>query len=203
MTWDALLVHPSPETPAAPRGLAQGLRTPHTVQSSVVVFGDGDLDVLGYRGPMDGITRIARLVGWAGLTAAGALHAIWASGSPWPAKSPEQLGEAVVGGSDAMPDSRATRVVSGAAFAGGFLAAGGLGEGRLAVGVRRLMGAGLLARAVFGGEAALSVLGLPPGGETFRELDRRYYRSLFGLLGVALIVGAKKKDHGQPAAPML
>lgn len=137
-------------------------------------------------------TRITRFVGWAGLTGAGVLHAIWASGSPWPAKNRKQLGEAVVGSSKALPSDTATWAVAGAAFAGGAVAAGGLGEGRAAVGLRRLMGLGLLARAAAGGDAALAVLGLPPAGKRFRELDRRYYRPLFGVLGLAVLLGARK-----------
>lgn len=138
------------------------------------------------------MTRGARLVGWAGLSAAGVLHAIWASGSAWPATNSKQLAEAVVGNSGTMPDKRATSAVAGAALFGGAVAAGVLGEGRVATGLRRLMGGALLARAVLGGSAALAVLGLPPAGERFRTLDRRYYRPLFCVLGTALVVGAKK-----------
>lgn len=141
---------------------------------------------------MAGMKRAARLLGWAGLTTAGALHAIWAAGSPWPAKNPKQLAEMVVGNADALPDARATWVVSGAAFTGGAIAAGGLGEGKAVVGLRRAMGGGLLVRALLGGDAALLALGLPAAGQRFKELDRRYYRLLFGVLGLALILGAKK-----------
>ena len=141
---------------------------------------------------MAGVKRLARLTGWAGLTAAGALHAIWATGSSWPAKSSKRLGEAVVGNAHAMPDARATWSVAGAALFGAAVAAGGLGEGRAAVGLRRLMGAGLLARAIVGGDVALSTLRLPAPGERFRELDRRCYRPLFGVLGASLILGARK-----------
>lgn len=134
-----------------------------------------------------------RFVGWAGLTGAGALHAIWATGSSWPAKNSKRLSEAVVGSSKALPSPTASSAVAGAAFAGGAIAAGGLGEGPAAVGLRRLIGIGLLARAAAGGDAALAVLGLPPAGKRFRELDRRYYRPLFGVLGLAILLGAKKK----------
>lgn len=135
---------------------------------------------------------IARIVGWAGLTAAGALHAVWASGSPWPAKDSKQLGEAVVGSSKARPDTRATWVVAGTAFCGAGVAAGGLGEGRVAVGLRRLMGLGLCARAIAGGDVAVKALRLPPAGKRFRKFDWRYYRPLFGLIGVAIFSSAKK-----------
>ncbi len=141
---------------------------------------------------VSGIKQLARLIVWAGLTAASALHAIWASGSAWPAKNSKQLAEAVVGNANVVPDKRATWVVSGAALVGGAVAAGGLGEGRTAIGIRRLIGGGLLARAVFGGNAALSILGLPPAGQRFQDLDRRWYRPLFGVLGLAALIGAKK-----------
>ncbi|MGO2811553.1 MAG: DUF3995 domain-containing protein [Brevibacterium aurantiacum] len=135
---------------------------------------------------------IARIVGWAGLTAAGALHAIWASGSPWPARSSKQLSEAVVGSSTARPNAQATWVVAGTAFCGAAVAAGGLGEGRVAVRLRRLMGFGLCARAIAGGDVAVKALQLPPAGKRFRKLDWRYYRPLFGLIGLAIFSSAKK-----------
>ncbi|QBE49551.1 DUF3995 domain-containing protein [Leucobacter triazinivorans] len=142
---------------------------------------------------MSGGTRIARLIGWAGFTAAGALHAVWASGSTWPAKNAKRLRAAVAGSAKAAPSPEATWAVSGAAFTAGAVVAGGLGEGRAAVGLRRLIGLGLLARAAAGGEAALALLGLPAAGKRFRELDRRFYRPLFGVLGLAVLIGAKKK----------
>lgn len=141
---------------------------------------------------MSAMKRAARLTAWAGLTGAGVLHAVWASGSSWPAKNAKRLGEAVVGSARAMPDERTTWIVAGAAFSGAAIAAGGLGEGRAAVALRRTMGVGLLARALLGGDAALAALGLPPAGKKFQELDRRYYRRFFGVLGAALILGAKK-----------
>mgnify|MGYP001071802888 CR=1 FL=1 len=136
--------------------------------------------------------RILRLVGWAGLTGAGALHAIWASGSPWPAKNARRLSEAVIGSPKALPGPEATWAVAGAAFAGGAIAAGGLGEGRGIVWLRRLMGLALLARAAFGGDAALKALGRPAAGRRFRELDRRWYRPVFGILGLAILFSAKR-----------
>lgn len=126
------------------------------------------------------------------MSAAGALHAIWASGSPWPASSAEHLADAVVGNSTRMPDGRATWVVAGGAFCAGAVVAGGFGEGRAVVACRRLMGLGLLARAIAGGEAALRVVRLPPPGERFRELDQRYCRPLSALLGLAILMSAKK-----------
>ncbi|KAM9867025.1 hypothetical protein ACIFOC_00346 [Leucobacter aridicollis] len=140
---------------------------------------------------MSFITRTARLVAWTGLTAAGAIHAVWASGSSWPERNHKRLGEAVVGNGKQQPDAQATMVVSGLAFAGGAVAAGGLGEGKFIVGVRRVAGLALIARAAFGGAAALQVLGLDEPGKRFEELDRRYYRPAFGILGAAMLLGAK------------
>lgn len=139
------------------------------------------------------MTRSARLVAWTGLTAAGALHAVWASGSPWPERNHKRLGDAVIGNSKQLPDSQTTAVISGLAFATGAVAAGGLGEGKFIVGVRRIAGLTFIARAAFGGDAALAVLGLPEPGKQFEELDRRYYRPLFGVLGAAMLIGAKDK----------
>ncbi|MBP6684949.1 MAG: DUF3995 domain-containing protein [Leucobacter sp.] len=143
------------------------------------------------------MTRTARLVAWTGLTAAGALHAVWASGSSWPERNQKRLGEAVIGSSKQLPDSQSTMIVSGLAFAGGAVAAGGLGEGKFIVGVRRVAGIALIARAAFGGDAALQVMGRPEPGKRFEELDRRYYRPLFGVLGAAMLIGAKDKSKRQ------
>ncbi|GAA1323906.1 DUF3995 domain-containing protein [Leucobacter albus] len=139
------------------------------------------------------VTRTARLVAWTGLTAAGAVHAVWAAGSSWPEKNHKRLGEAVVGNAKQQPSAQATAVVSGLAFAGGAVAAGGLGEGKFVVGVRRVAGVALIARAAFGGAAALRALGLAEPNKRFEELDQKYYRPAFAVLGTALLLGAKDK----------
>lgn len=138
---------------------------------------------------------LSRAVAATGLAAAGALHAVWALGSPWPAGSARELNELVVGNGDVAPGKAATWVVSGSALAGAAVAAGALGERPLAVWGRRIAGIALLARAALGGNAALRALGLPPGGDRFTRLDRRYYRALFALLGTALVLGAR---HSTP-----
>ncbi|MBL3687386.1 DUF3995 domain-containing protein [Leucobacter zeae] len=145
---------------------------------------------------MSALTGIARFVGWAGLTSVGALHLVWASGSPWPERSRKRLAEAVVGSSKGMPDPGATALVGGAALVTGAIAGGAWGEGRAAVGVRRLVGAALLARAALGGDAALTALGLPAAGRRFRHLDRSIYRPLCTVLGLAVLVGARSRSRG-------
>lgn len=141
---------------------------------------------------MSALKGFARLIAWTGLTVVGALHLVWASGSTWPAKNRKRLAESVVGTAAAMPEPTATAVVGGAAIVGGAIAGGALGEGGAAVALRRTGGAVLLARAAFGGDAALSVLGLPASGKRFQELDRRFYRPLCGVLGAAMIIGARR-----------
>lgn len=142
---------------------------------------------------MSALKGFARLIAWTGLTAVGALHLAWASGSPWPARNRKRLAESVVGNAAALPEPTATAVVGATALVGGAIAGGALGESGVAVAVRRTGGAVLLARAVFGGDAALAVLGLPPAGKRFRELDRRFYRPLCGVLGAAMIIGARRR----------
>ncbi len=140
---------------------------------------------------MRAIVALARFVAWIGLTAVGVLHAVWAAGSVWPAKNRKQLAQATVG-SNAQPDAQATAVVAAGAIAGGAIAAGALGERALPVALRRIAGVVLVARAALGADAALSLLGLPKGSKQFIELDNRYYRPLCTVLGVALLIGARK-----------
>lgn len=141
---------------------------------------------------MSFIICAARLVSWIGLTSVGVVHAVWAAGSPWPMKNRQELAEAVVGSRD-FPDAKATAAVAATALAGGVVASGGLGEGPLPVALRRGAGLLLLARAIFGGEAALGLLGLPKAAKRFSELDNRWYRPFCAVLGFALLVGARHR----------
>lgn len=140
---------------------------------------------------MRAIVALARFVAWLGLTAVGVLHAVWASGSAWPAKNRKQLAQATVG-SNQHPEAQATAVVAATALVGGAVAAGALGEGALPVAGRRIAGVVLIARSALGGDAALKVLGLPKANKHFIELDNQYYRPLCAVLGVALLIGARK-----------
>ncbi|AZS39628.1 hypothetical protein CVS54_00941 [Microbacterium oxydans] len=58
------------------------------------------------------------------------------------------------------------------------------------------MGTVMLARAILGGDAALSVLGRPPAGGRFRRLDNRFYRPLTAVLGVLFWLAARER-HGR------
>lgn len=145
---------------------------------------------------------VARLVSWIGLTAVGVVHAVWAVGSPWPMENRQELAEAVVGGRD-LPDANATAVVATSALIGGVVAGGAFGEGALPVALRRSAGVLLLARAAFGGEAALALLGLQKAGKRFVELDNRWYRPFCAVLGFALLVGARHRPKETLEAEIL
>lgn len=140
---------------------------------------------------------VARAVSVAGLAALSALHVIWASGSSWPAKSTERLAEAVVGQTVEMPGRLPTAVIAAGAAGAACLVSGGLGERGIARFGARFTGTAMLLRAVLGGDVALAALGLPPSSQTFRRLDRRYYRPFAALLGGALwIASSRDRKHG-------
>lgn len=153
----------------------------------------GGLDPPRYALPVSFLRGVARVISWTGLTGIGALHAVWATGSPWPAKNRRRLAEATVGTATETPSTLPTAFVAAAALAAGAVSAGVLGEGRFATGIRRLVGCALLIRGLVGGPAALAVLGMPKPGKTFVELDSRYYRPLCLTLALAAFVGAGRR----------
>lgn len=136
---------------------------------------------------------VSRVIAACGLVGVGLLHAMWASGSSWPARSRRELADAVVG-SEAAPAPVPTAAVAVAATAGGIVAAGALGDRPIAVAGRRAAGTALIARAVLGGPFACRVLGLPEPSDRFRELDARVYRPLCAVLGVAVLLGARRPN---------
>lgn len=134
------------------------------------------------------VRSTARVVGVLGLGTLSVLHAIWAGGSPWPARSRQRLAELVVGQRAALPASGPTAAVSVCAGVAAVAAAGHLGGGRLTRMGLRALGVALLLRALVGGAPALAVLGLPPTGAAFRRADRRLYRPVAAVLGASLCV---------------
>ncbi|MBU2697358.1 DUF3995 domain-containing protein [Pimelobacter sp. 30-1] len=138
-------------------------------------------------------TAACRTAGW-GLAAAGALHLLWASGSPWPAGSREVLADAVTGSRAGLPPAPLTVAVGagliGAGVASATTSAGGDARARNVL--RGVVGAGLLARAVLGGRRATQVLGMAEPSERFLGLDRRCYRPLVGVLGAGVLAGIER-----------
>lgn len=125
-----------------------------------------------------------RIVGASGLAAVGALHAVWGSGSTWPARDITSLADAVVG-SDEFPGAGATFAVATLAGVGAVVVAGAGGDHRVARLVRLGAAAALVARGLLGGVTATRVLGLPEPSRRFRRLDRTFYRPLCLVLGIA------------------
>lgn len=140
---------------------------------------------------MSALRSVSRFISWAGLTAVGSVHLVWATGSSWPAASRKRLAESVVGNAKAMPEAAGTAVVGVGLVTAGALAGGALGEGRVVIGARRIVALGLLARVATGGGPALAAMGLPPAGKKFRELDAALYRPLCAALGLSTWIGSR------------
>lgn len=138
----------------------------------------------------------SRAVAAVGLVSVGVLHAIWASGASWPAKSRAELADATVGSTSAQPAPVATAAVAATATVAGIVAGGALGDRPIAVLARRVAGVALLSRAAAGGVLAGKALGLPDPSERFRTLDARFYRPLCLVLGAAALVGARRRSSG-------
>lgn len=138
------------------------------------------------------LTPLARLVASTGLLAVAGIHAVWASGNPWPEKNQRRLSEAVIGNSEFVPGVGATVSVVAGAAVGGIVVGGAFGNGPAVVATRRMIGLALLARGVLGGKSALIAMGLPEGGKRFQELDERLYRPLCITLGIATLIGARR-----------
>ncbi|MFB9308175.1 hypothetical protein BJY17_002359 [Agromyces hippuratus] len=142
----------------------------------------------------------SRAVAAVGLVSVGVLHAVWASGASWPAKSRTELADATVGSASAPPAPVATALVAATATAAGIVAGGALGDRPIAVLARRAAGLALLTRAAIGGVVVCRALGLPDPSERFRTLDARFYRPVCLMLGAAALVGARRRSSGRAPA---
>ncbi|QIK64249.1 DUF3995 domain-containing protein [Leucobacter viscericola] len=65
--------------------------------------------------------------------------------------------------------------------------------------LRRVMGLGLLARAVVNEDTLMDGLGLPASGKRFKKLDQQYYRPLCAVLGVAVLLGSRDRKKNDPS----
>ncbi len=138
------------------------------------------------------LTRSGRIAGGLGLGLIGAIHVVWATGSSWPARTRPELARAVVG-SEEMPGPVPSGIVAVGALAAGVAVSGAAGESGVVRTARVLAAAGVLARGGAGGVLACRLLKLPEPGETFRRLDARVYRPLCLALGIALLIGARRR----------
>ncbi|MFG3049624.1 DUF3995 domain-containing protein [Kitasatospora sp. NPDC048239] len=126
------------------------------------------------------------------LAATGALHAVWTV-TPWPARTPEEFADTVIGTGDTVPPVAACLAVAGllgtAAYLvgaeAGVLPAAGAKRVRRA-GVRTVAGV-LLAR---GAAGPLLFGGLTERTERFKRLNARYYSPLCLALGAGAAVVA-------------
>ncbi len=134
-----------------------------------------------------------------GLLAIGALHVVWATGSPWPMRDRRLLTDAVVGSEgDRPPPPSACLTVAGLLGTAAALVAG---RPRSAPGLSRV-GAGavvavLTARGALGLAGRTDVVSPGSSSERFRRLDRRYYSPL--CLGLAAL--ATPALRGVTASP--
>ncbi|WP_406198066.1 DUF3995 domain-containing protein [Kitasatospora sp. NBC_01560] len=127
------------------------------------------------------------------LAATGALHAVWVV-TPWPARTPEEFADTVVGTGDGVPPAAACAAVAGLLGAAAYLVGAETGvlpkAGPTWVrrqGVRAVAGV-LLAR----GAGGLTVFGgrMSERSERFRRLNARYYSPLCLALGTGTAVVA-------------
>ena len=124
----------------------------------------------------------------ASLLAIGALHALWATGSPWPLADRASLADVVAGQpADRAPSPAACLAVTGALVTAAALVGG---RPRSRPRVRRAGAAGVVAtlatRGAFGLAGRTDLLSPGATSERFRARDRRLYSPLcLGLAGLA------------------
>ena len=148
--------------------------------------------LLGRRGERDVPARVAGVAVPGVLAALGALHAVWATGSPWPAGSRDELRDAVFSQGESMPPDWATWAVAG-------LLVGSAGIVRHAAGPPPARRARALTLGLAGVFALRSVVYLPgdlAGGlaTTYQRLDLTVYAPL--CLAIALGAAAVARRHG-------
>ena len=124
--------------------------------------------------------RLSTLTAATGLAAVGALHVVWATGSPWPLPDKRQLTEAVSGrAGDDPPSPAACLAVAGLLGTAASLVGG---SPRRWPPVSRIGSAWvvavLTARGLFGLAGRTDLISPGSESERFRRLDRRIYSPL-------------------------
>ncbi|WP_083908498.1 DUF3995 domain-containing protein [Ilumatobacter coccineus] len=130
----------------------------------------------------------------AGLGAAGALHALWASGSTWPRDSSDELADLVVG-TRPFPSPPATWAVTGLVAGGAWLvlAADGRVPAPISVRLTRLGAAGVAGALALRGAGGLvaGATRLIDVTDEFRRWDLRVYSPLCLALAAGAAVAAR------------
>ena len=146
--------------------------------------------LLARRGPRDRAARVAGVAVPGVLAALGALHAVWATGSPWPAASRAELSDAVFSQDEAMPPDWATWTVAGLLVA----AAGVVGAAARETPRRGLRAATLALAGVFGLRAVAYVPGDVAGGPstTYQRLDLAVYSPLCAAIAAGAFAVARR-----------
>jgi hypothetical protein len=146
--------------------------------------------------------RVAAALATTTLGGLAALHAAWGAGSTWPASTPAELGDLVVGPAAELPPAPAVWAVAGLLGAAAVLPPLRLGwldarQPRRAVRVATWSLAGaLLVRAASG----FVISGLAGTDEPFHRFDLMLYSPLCTVLGVAVAVVARSEreaEHGR------
>jgi len=150
-----------------------------------------------YRTEGSGVGRAAGLASAAGLAGAAVLHGLWATGSTWPARDPEDLADLVVGQAP-FPGVGATIAVAGLLTSASVLTATASGVVPVGPHLRRLARLGasvvsgvLLVRGT--GGVVVSALGVGGASERFRRMDLRVYSPLCLGLGSLVAVSSRAR----------
>src|ERR1039458_3224691 len=131
------------------------------------------------------MVRLARPAAAGTLTALGLLHAVWASGSAWPARDRHRLAN-LVAGTETMPGRAWCTAVACGLTTSGALVAGVGGEGSIAGVARAVVCGAFLVRGGVGLNATSPHIVARPPGRGFGGRDRRWYGPLCLGIGAAI-----------------
>jgi hypothetical protein len=131
------------------------------------------------------MVRLARPAAAGTLAALGLVHAVWATGSAWPARDRRQLAN-LVAGTETMPGRAWCTAVAGGLATSGALVAGVGGEHSSARVARAVVCGAFLVRGSAGvTKTTHHLVSWTPGAEFVRR-DRRWYGPLCLGIGVAI-----------------
>jgi hypothetical protein len=142
------------------------------------------------------MVRFAGSTAAAALASASALHALWATGSSWPASSPDELADLVVGRRPMPGPTACATVAAGLAVAAGATACATVGRtGRLtdhSQTVATVVSASLLLRGA--GGIATDLTGVVDAAPAFRRWNRRLYNPLCVTLALFVAIAGRSRS---------